>query len=503
MTLLLLILLPLVLGILCFLAKPAAKHIALGTAGALVGLGVSALIASQSAPLGFSAAWMPQLGATFALLGDNMSTMLAMLSGLVLLVVMLTQLNKEVENPGAFYGLMLLSIAGINGVFLAADGLLFYFFWELALIPVYFLCSQWGGERRIPVTFKFFIYTFLGSLMMLAGLIYLYLHTGPIYAGSPGNWPSTTASAWSPAGHSYALNDLMNAAQGLDAATQTWIFALIFVAFAIKMPIFPFHTWQPDTYEASPTPVTIILSALMVKMGIYGVIRWVVPFFPSAVAEWGNVIISLSLIGLVYASCIAMMQTDLKRLVAYSSIAHMGLMSAAAFSIQSPDTMHAELNTSAHGLLVQMFNHGINITGMWLLVQMIENRYGTRDMTKLGGMASGAPWMSVALVIIAFANIALPLTNGFIGEFMLFNGIFQSASQYHIVFMAVAGIGIILGAVYTLTMVQRVAYGNAVEGIATTDLSVNEWWALGIVVTIILALGIYPQPFLNLLAPGF
>jgi NADH-quinone oxidoreductase subunit M len=502
MTLLLLILIPFIFGVLCFAAKPSAKYIALAAAGALTGIGIFTLFASEGGPITLSAPWMPQLGASFILLGDNLSTLLTALTGIVLLVIMIMQQNKEVESPGSFYGLMLLSIAGINGVFLAADGLLFYFFWELALIPVYFLCSQWGGERRIPVTFKFFIYTFLGSLMMLAGLIYLYLQTtntslpiGEAITGSP--------EAYTGGGHSYALPNMMLAAQSLPPATQAWLFLLIFSAFAIKMPIFPFHTWQPDTYESSPTPVTIILSALMVKMGIYGVLRWVIPFFPAAVSEYGNIIITLSVIGIVYASCIAMMQTDLKRLVAYSSIAHMGLMSAAAFSMQSPDTMHAGLNTSGHGLLVQMFNHGINIAGMWLLVQMIENRYGTRDMTKLGGMASGAPWMSIALVIVAFANIALPLTNGFVGEFMLFNGLFQSASEYHIVFMVVAGIGVILGAVYTLTMVQRVAYGNPAEGITTADLSVNEWWALAIVISLILFLGIYPQPFLNLIEPRF
>lgn len=451
---------------------------ALGTAATLTGMGIYAAFASQDAPLSFFISWMPQLGASFSLLGDNLSTILTALTGIVLLIIMMMQQNKEIESPGAFYGLMLLSIAGINGVFLAADGLLFYFFWELALIPVYFLCSRWGSDRRIPVTFKFFIYTFVGSLMMLAGLIYLYLQTPD---------------------HSYAYADLRAVAATLPASTQAWVFGLIFIAFAIKMPIFPFHTWQPDTYESSPTPVTIILSALMVKMGIYGVIRWVIPFFTGAAAQYSNIIIMLSVTGIVYASCIAMMQTDLKRLVAYSSIAHMGLMSAAAFSMQSLDTIHAALNTSAHGLLVQMFNHGINITGMWLLVQMIEARYGTRDMTKLGGMASGAPWMSIALAIVAFANIALPLTNGFVGEFMLFNGIFQSASQYNVVFMVVAGLGVILGAVYTLTMVQRVAYGNPVEGIAVTDLSTNEWWALSIVISLIIFLGVYPQPFLNLL----
>jgi NADH-quinone oxidoreductase subunit M len=437
---------------------------------------------------------MPQLGASFSLLGNATSAMLTALTGIVLLVVMVMQLGKEVENPGAFTGLMLLSIAGINGVFLANDGLLFYFFWELALIPVYFLCSRWGGERRIQVTFKFFIYTFLGSLMMLAGLIYIYLHTYGVVPGA-----AVAANTSGIELHSYAWSDMMAAARAMPVDTQSWLFLLVFLAFAIKMPIFPFHTWQPDTYETSPTPVTIILSALMVKMGIFGVIHWVIPFFPAAVAAYGNFVITLSVIGIVYASCIAMVQTDLKRLVAYSSIAHMGLMAAGAFSMLSPDEQHAAINTSSHGLLVQMFNHGINITGMWLLVQLIEQRYGTRDMSKLGGMASGAPWMAIALVIVAFANIALPLTNGFVGEFMLFNGIFQSASEYRVVFMVVAGLGVILGAVYTLTMVQRVAYGNGVEGTVANDLSSSEWIALAIVISIILFLGIYPQPFLNLL----
>ncbi|MEO6834155.1 MAG: proton-conducting transporter membrane subunit, partial [Chitinophagaceae bacterium] len=205
-------------------------------------------------------------------------------------------------------------------------------------------------------------------------------------------------------------------------------------------------------------------------------------------------------IGIVYASCLALVQTDLKRLVAYSSIAHMGLMCAAAFSMQSFDAVHAGLNTANQGIIVQMFNHGINITGMWLIVQMIEDRYGTRDMTKLGGMSSAAPWMSVALVIIAFANIALPLTNGFVGEFLLFNGIFQSASQYNILYMVIAGSGVIMGAVYTLRMVQKVAYGESVIGVKNVDMSANEWWSLAVVITLIIFLGVYPQAILNLLS---
>lgn len=470
MILVLLILIPFIAGLLAFaMSGNTARSLALVGSAATAAVAGFGAINSQTEV--FAAKWIPALGATFSLRGDGMSKMLCLLTGIVLLVVMIAQLNKEVEKPASFYGLMMLSATGLMGVFLAADALVFYFAWELALIPVYFLCSRWGGERRIPVTFKFFVYTFAGSLLMLAGLIYIYLQT-----------PN----------RSYAWEDMVLAGKIMNSGAQMWLFWLMFAAFAIKMPIFPFHTWQPDTYEQSPTPVTIILSALMVKMGIYAVLRWLIPLVPAGTAYWSNTVIVLSVIGIVYASFLAMVQTDLKRLIAYSSIAHMGLMSAVAF---------AGTTVGTHGLLVQMFNHGINITGMWLIVQMIENRYGTRDMTKLGGMASAAPKMAIALVIISFANIALPLTNGFIGEFMLFHGLFQSASDYHITFMVIAGLGIILGAVYTLTMVQKVAYGNKVATEQEVkDLSANEWIGIAIIIAVILFLGVYPKPLLTLTA---
>lgn len=471
MMLTLLILVPLVAGIVSFLAKENAKAVAL--IGSLATLGLAAYISTMcgAQPMDWSMQWIPRLGAQLSLHADGMSAMLCLLTGIVMPVVFISNWNKEVENPGSFYGLMLLSQAGITGVFLAHDALLFYFFWELALIPVYFLCSRWGGEKRIQVTFKFFVYTFLGSLMMLAALIYLSLQT-----------PGVNAYSW---------ENIVRAGASLDPVTQQWLFVLIFVAFAIKMPIFPFHTWQPDTYEQSPTAVTVVLSALMVKMGLFGVINWLMPVVPQGVAFWSNTVIILSIIGIVYASLIAIVQTDLKRLVAYSSIAHMGLMSAAAF---------AQTNVGMHGLMVQMFNHGINITGMWLIVSMIEQRWGTRDMTKLGGMATSAPQMAIALVIISFANIALPLTNGFIGEFMLFNGLFSSASAYRITFMVVAGLGVILGAVYTLNMVQKTAYGNTVEMKMQKDLTANEFTGLAIIIAIILFLGVYPKPLLDMTA---
>lgn len=471
MILVLLILIPFLVGIVSFLAKDAAKNIALF--GSLISLAVSVYVAAfcgteQTAAIAFP--WMPAIGAQFSLTADGMAAMLCLLTGIIFPVVLLLTRNKEIENPASYYGLIMLSQAGLVGVFLAADALLFYFFWELALIPVYFLCSRWGGERRIAVTFKFFVYTFVGSLMMLAALIYLSMQTNGV-----------NAMSW---------QNIIAAGKSLPLAQQHIVFWLLFVAFAIKMPIFPFHTWQPDAYEQAPTPVTIILSALMVKMGLYAVLRWLTPVLPQATLYWSDLIMTISIVGIVYASLIAMVQTNVKRLVAYSSIAHMGLMCAAAFS--GTELAH-------HGLLVQMFNHGINIAAMWVIVSMVEQRYGTQEFKKMGGLASTAPGITISLVIISFANIALPLTNGFIGEFMLFTGIFQSASQYHILFMSVAGLGIILGAVYTLSMVQKVAYGENNSGVLTVaKMSIAESVAVVVLLAFIIALGVFPQPLLDL-----
>jgi NADH-quinone oxidoreductase subunit M len=471
MILLLLILIPILVATLTFFAKDAAKNVALF--GAVCSLAVAVYVAAfcgTELVQPYCVNWMPALGAQFSLSVDGMAAMLCLLTGIVFPIVLLLQRSKQIEHSAAYYGLILLSQAGLMGVFLASDALLFYFFWELALIPVYFLCSRWGGERRIAVTFKFFVYTFVGSLMMLSALIYLSLQTNGVNAMS---WTNIVA-----------------AGKALPLAQQHILFVLLFLAFAIKMPIFPLHTWQPDAYEQAPTQVTIILSALMVKMGIYAVLRWLMPVLPEATAYWSDTIMTLSIIGIVYASLIAMVQTNIKRLVAYSSIAHMGLMCAAAF---------AGTELGHHGLLVQMFNHGINIAAMWVVVSLVEERYGTQDLSKMGGLATTAPAIAIALVIISFANIALPLTNGFIGEFMLFSGIFQSASSYHVVFMVVAGLGIILGAIYTLSMVQKVAYGQAHEGInLVAKPAPAEMLALVVLITLIIALGIFPQPLLDL-----
>ena len=362
-----------------------------------------------------------------------------------------------------------------RSVFLATDALVFYFFWELALIPVYFLCSRWGGEKRISATFKFFIYTFTGSLLMLVGIIYLYLHTAQVHDKFTGLLVSE---------HSFNITAFY--ALHLSPEQQNWIFWLFFIAFAVKMPIFPFHTWQPDTYEQAPTATTMVLSGIMVKMGLFALLRWLLPIFPAAVTKFDNIVVALSVTGMIYASLIAIKQDDLKRLVAYSSIAHIGLMCAAVFSFSQ---------IGLQGVMIQMFSHGINIIGLWIIIDQVEKQTGVRKISQLGGIAHKAPVLSILLVVIALANIALPLTNAFPGEFMMFSGLFKFSTW----FTAAAGISIILAAVYMLNMVQKVFYGEMNALTATMkDISLNQAVVLGVIVIFIFVLGVYPQPVIEL-----
>jgi NADH-quinone oxidoreductase subunit M len=411
----------------------------------------------------FEATWLPSIGASFSVALDGMSKMLVLLTAISMPLILIATRNNNYSNPGSFYALMSLAQVGLIGVFVSMDALLFYFFWELALIPVYFLSSIWGGEKRIAVTFKFFIYTFIGSLLMLVGILFVYLHT------------KDHSFAWS----SFTNTDLLR-------GQETLPFFLFFIAFAIKMPIFPLHTWQPDAYEQAPTATTMVLSGVMVKMGLFAAIRWVLPLFPIATKTFAMPIVILSVIGMIYASLIAIKQDDIKRLIAYSSIAHIGLMAAAIF---------AGGTLGLQGVQVQMFNHGINVIGLWILANAIESTLGTRKLSELGGLATKAPTMAILFVVLAFANIALPLTNAFIGEFLLFNGLFQ----YNIWIAVAAGVSIILGAIYTLQMVQKVLFGE-VSAVTANATEINSYskWVLIVIVIAVIALGVYPQPLIDL-----
>jgi NADH-quinone oxidoreductase subunit M len=304
-------------------------------------------------------------------------------------------------------------------------------------------------------------------LIMLVGIIYIYFQAGQ----------SFDLQGW------YDLK--------LDRGAQTWLFWLMFVAFAIKMPVWPFHTWQPDAYEQSPTAVTMVLSGIMVKMGLFAVIRWLAPVLPDGFFDWGDTVSLLCLTGMIYASVIAIKQDDVKRLIAYSSIAHIGLMCLAIF---------ASNKSGLQGTMMQMFSHGINIIGLWIVADAVEKKYGTRKLSELGGLAQKDPRLTIMLVIIALGNIALPLTNGFVGEFMMFNGVFSSAvTKYGVLDTAVAGICIILAAVYTLNMIKKIFYGNSNALTQSgSPVPVNVLVSLSVIVVLIFLTGVYPKPMLQL-----
>ncbi|MEJ7611616.1 MAG: NADH-quinone oxidoreductase subunit M [Ferruginibacter sp.] len=476
----LLIWLPLLAGLLCFFLKQGSKNTALFASLLVLAATVASLWYTDAQYRDYNTVqylWLKHLGSGFYVSLEGTGRLLALLTAVSFPLIFLATAKHKYQNAGAFFGLMLLTECGLMGVFLAKDALLFYFFWELALIPVYFLCSKWGGEHRIRATFKFFVYTFAGSLLMLTGIIYVYLHTPPRFFAD-----GTQAV------HSFAMQSFYHAS--LSESAQGWLFWLFFLAFAVKMPVFPFHTWQPDTYDQSPTSVTMVLSGIMVKMGLFGVIRWLIPMFPLAVTKYTNAVMILSIAGIIYASCIALVQDNLKKLVAYSSIAHIGLMCASLFAMNE---------LSVQGVMVQMFNHGINIIGLWIVIDLVEKQTGVKNISQLGGIAQKAPVLTIMLVIIALANIALPLTNAFVGEFMMFAGLYQ----YNIWPAVIAGLSIILAAVYTLNMIQKVFYGNTnavTENVK--DISFNEKLALGLIIIMIFILGVYPQPMIELSKSG-
>ena len=465
---------PLIAGLVAFIIREEKKVKAWALVASLVTLGISvvSLLYLDNAKYFYlnnvSYFWLKYLGSNLTLGLDGMGHMLTALTAIAFPIIFIATGKTTYKNANVFYGLMLLTQSGLMGVFTAMDVLIFYFFWELAIIPAYFLCSRWGGERRIQATFKFFVYTFAGSLLMLVGIIYIYMQTAP------------TALA----DHSFAMNAFYSVT--LSAKEQNWLFWLFFIAFAIKMPVFPFHTWQPDTYEQAPTATTMVLSGIMVKMGVFAVIRWILPIFPEAVTRFDDIVIGLSVIGMIYASLIAIKQDDLKRFVAWSSIAHIGLMCATLFT-------KSEINLQ--GVMIQMFSHGINIIGMWIVVDLIEKQTGTRKISELGGIAHKVPALTIFLVVIALANIALPLTNAFVGEFMMFSGLFK----FSMVYTAVAGLSIILAAVYTLNMVQKVFYGEA-NSITEKmmEISFNQKMILSVLVVFIFLFGVFPQPLFDL-----
>lgn len=468
---------PLLAALLVFFVKGnAARNLALGFSIIEFILSLVAFCMYKhnpdSAQLTCNYPWVQSLGINFSVGLDGISLLLVLLTTFLVPLIILSSYKNEYNNPSSFYGLILVMQMALVGVFAANDGFLFYVFWELALIPIYFICLLWGGENRARITFKFFVYTLLGSLFMLVGLIYVYNHT---YVAGLKSW---------------AVQDMYDAGKSLSANQQGVVFWLIFIAFAVKMPVFPFHTWQPDTYVNAPTQGTMLLSGIMLKMGTFGAMKWLLPIVPVGLANWGQTAICISVIGIVYASCIAIVQKDYKRLIAYSSIAHVGLISAGILTATQQ---------GLQGAVMQMLAHGVNVVGLFLIADILLRHTGTREIDKLGGIRGMNGNFAVLFLIVLLGSVALPLTNGFIGEFLLLNGLFQ----YSGIMAAFAGLSVILGAVYMLRSYQAIMLGERKDlHITFGPLAATDKAVLIIISLVIVAFGVYPKPLNDLAEEG-
>ncbi|MBV8326413.1 NADH-quinone oxidoreductase subunit M [Chryseobacterium sp.] len=406
---------------------------------------------------------------------DGMSMLLLLLTNILAPIIILSSFNESVNYRNTFYGLILLMQFGLVGVFTSLDGLLFYIFWEVTLIPIWFIAGLWGQEnKRFEFTTKFFVYTFVGSLFMLAGLIYVYNHSA-----------------------SFALTDLYNAQ--LNETQQTVVFWFIFFAFAVKLPVFPFHTWQPDTYTYSPTQGSMLLSGIMLKMAVYGVMRYLLPITPLPIAGIsGQIVIILAIVGIVHGALIAIIQTDMKRIIAYSSFSHVGLMVAGIFA-SAVVTLKGTFNVEgAEGALVQTFAHGINVVGLFYCCDILYKRFKSRDIRQMGGLAKVAPKFAVLFLIIILGSMGVPLTNGFIGEFILLKSVYDFNGTAAII----AGLTVILCAVYLLRFYGKAMFGEGDAAVLSTakDLSGVEFSVLASLAVFVIILGIFPQPVIEMVS---
>jgi NADH-quinone oxidoreductase subunit M len=449
------------------MATSSARARLLALSSAVLNLILTALflITMEGADLSVDLQWIPSLGILFSLAADGISMILVLLTNLMMPFI-IGSMDSDQPQPPSFYGLLLFMQMALLGVFTAMDGFLFYLFWEMALIPIWFICLLWGGENRARITLKFFLYTLTGSLLMLVALIDVYLKT--------------------PATHSFQLADLIAAGASLGEVEQGLIFWALFLAFAIKIPVFPFHSWQPDTYSNAPTAGTMMLSSLMLKMGTYGLIRWLVPLVPTGVKMWGDVAILMAVTGVVYAAVLALTQKEFKRLLAYSSMSHVGLIAAGALTVSQ---------TGIQGAMFQMFSHGLIVFGLFYVVHLITKRIPFRTLQDLGGLRHTAPRLATAFLLLLLGSIALPLTSGFVGEFLLISALVN----YNFWLGAMAGLSIILGAIYMLRTFQVTMLGE-ITPVAQpiTDLSVKEQLILYPVIGLVLLLGVYPGPLLTM-----
>jgi NADH-quinone oxidoreductase subunit M len=416
----------------------------------------------------FNKEWIGPLGISYSFGLDGISLVMALLVALLLPVIIYASSNRTFKHPHIFYGLMLAMAASMMGAFTTTDGLLFYVFYEFALIPIYFMILYWSeNPNKSKITLKFFIYTLFGSLFMLVSLLYLYNIAG-----------------------SFQMTALYEAGRSLSGAEQGWVFAGFFIAFAVKIPVFPFHSWQPSTYDAAPTAGTMLLAGIMLKMASYGMIRLVVPALPTGVADYGTWALALSAISVLYASGMAIVQQRYKLLIAWSSIAHLGVLSAGILSSNAQ---------GIQGGIMEMLSHGILSVALFFVYDILETRLHHDDMSKMGGIREVNPLFAFLFFTVVMGSVALPLTSGFVGEFLLLLGFYQVSPWL----TAMAALTVVLGAVYMLRTFQRMMLGAAPVSMQSfAPLSGHEKTVLTILVILIIVLGVYPDPILSVANPS-
>jgi NADH-quinone oxidoreductase subunit M len=418
--------------------------------------------------------WIGAWGVSYSLGIDGISVFMVMLTTLSSSLAILGSYNYISERERAFYALMLLLEAGVVGVFAATDVFLFYVFFELTLVPMYFIVGVWGGARRIYAAIKFFLYTAFGSLLMLVGILYLFWRAKTLL-GAP----------------TFAYSDFLMVP--LTGTEQLWLFAAFALAFGVKVPVFPLHTWLPDAHVEAPTPGSVILAAVLLKMGTYGFLRFLLPLFPSASQHPTviTVMLVLGVIGILYTAWVAAVQPDAKKLVAYTSVAHMGFVVLGVFALT--------VNGLQGGLIV-MISHGISTGALFLLLGMLYERRHTREIEDFGGLARVAPWLATVFVLTALTSIGLPGTSGFVGEFLALLGTFESYPGLAIV----ATLGVIFAAYYMLPMVQRVFFNALDKGQnrEVRDLSGREIAILAPLCALMIWIGWNPTPFLERMEPS-
>lgn len=416
--------------------------------------------------ISYSVDWISNPNISFSLRADGLSIAMLLLNCILLPIIILTTISHTVQSERTFYGLIMFMSFAMAGVFLSSNALVYYVFWEMSLIPIYFLIVLWGnGERakRRKAAMTFFVYTFAGSLFMLAAIIYLYVKVG-----------------------SLELDALYNAS--LSQSEQIWIFLAFFLAYAIKIPVFPFHTWQANVYQKAPIAGTLLLGALMSKMGLYSVIRWQLPVTPYASHELRSIILVLVIVGVVYGAVIALKQDNLKRFFAYASLSHVGFIAAGIYALTFDGLL---------GAVILILAHGFGIIGLFFSSEVIFRRLKTPLISEMGGIKSNAPKFTLAFFFMVLASIALPLTFNFVGEFTIMYGVYQVSIWYTILI----GTSMFLGAFFMLRMYQYVMLGSK-SNESFTDLTANEILVFVLLGAVLIFFGIYSKPIVDLVSPS-